>query len=301
MGVDADGHGGRDRRRHPHQPRRRGRRHAHPPRRRGPAGAAASRGTAFRRQLGDDTRVVVDCNGYPPRQGRRAASRWRAFLAEKARTTGAPQEMGPLNPYERRIVHMAIAEDPTVTSESIGDAFHEDGHHRAEVEARGLALNEPAGSASRGGVFNARTSCGRNRGDVFAPDDTIVAVATPPAAARIGVVRLSGPSAHRITDQFVARRGAAAPRRAVAGAASLEPSGGETPRRRRGRSASPRRTPIPARTSPKSARTATRCCSKASSAPRCGPARGSPSRASSRCGRSSTASAICCRPKRWPT
>ena len=34
-----------------------------------------------------------------------------------------PQEMGPLNPYERRIVHLAIAEDPTVDSESIGDAF----------------------------------------------------------------------------------------------------------------------------------------------------------------------------------
>jgi predicted RNA-binding protein Jag len=31
--------------------------------------------------------------------------------------------MGPLNPYERRIVHLEIAEDPTVTSESIGDAF----------------------------------------------------------------------------------------------------------------------------------------------------------------------------------
>jgi spoIIIJ-associated protein len=34
-----------------------------------------------------------------------------------------PQEMGPLNPYERRIVHLAIAEAPGVTSESIGDAF----------------------------------------------------------------------------------------------------------------------------------------------------------------------------------
>jgi spoIIIJ-associated protein len=45
------------------------------------------------------------------------------FVAEKARSSGAPQEMGPLNPYERRIVHLAIAEDPTVTSESIGDAF----------------------------------------------------------------------------------------------------------------------------------------------------------------------------------
>jgi predicted RNA-binding protein Jag len=28
-----------------------------------------------------------------------------------------------LNPYARRIVHMAVAEDPTATSESVGDAF----------------------------------------------------------------------------------------------------------------------------------------------------------------------------------
>jgi spoIIIJ-associated protein len=31
--------------------------------------------------------------------------------------------MGPLNPYERRIVHLAVSEEPGVSSESIGDAF----------------------------------------------------------------------------------------------------------------------------------------------------------------------------------
>ena len=78
--------------------------------------------TAFRRQLGDDTRIVVDCNGY--RKDKDAELKQMAvFVAGKARDTGAPQELGPLNPYERRIVHMVIAEDPTVTSESIGDAF----------------------------------------------------------------------------------------------------------------------------------------------------------------------------------
>jgi spoIIIJ-associated protein len=78
--------------------------------------------TAFRRQLGDDTRIVVDCNGF--RRDKDAELKQMAtFVAEKARSTGAPQELGPLNPYERRIVHMVIAEDPTVTSESIGDAF----------------------------------------------------------------------------------------------------------------------------------------------------------------------------------
>jgi len=78
--------------------------------------------TSFRRQLGEDTRIVVDCNGY--RRDKDAELKQMAvFVAEKARMTGAPQELGPLNPYERRIVHMAIAEDPTVSSESIGDAF----------------------------------------------------------------------------------------------------------------------------------------------------------------------------------
>jgi len=78
--------------------------------------------TAFRRQLGDDNRIVIDCNGF--RKDKDAELKQMArFIAEKARNSGVPQEMGPLNPYERRIVHLAIAEDPSVTSESIGDAF----------------------------------------------------------------------------------------------------------------------------------------------------------------------------------
>ena len=78
--------------------------------------------TAFRKQLGDDNRIVVDCNGF--RRDKDAELKQMArFIAEKARSSGVPQEMGPLNPYERRIVHLTIAEDPRVTSESIGDAF----------------------------------------------------------------------------------------------------------------------------------------------------------------------------------
>jgi predicted RNA-binding protein Jag len=44
------------------------------------------------------------------------------FMMEKAKMSG-PQEMGPLNPYARRIVHLTVAEDPALSSESIGDAF----------------------------------------------------------------------------------------------------------------------------------------------------------------------------------
>ena len=66
--------------------------------------------------------IVVDCLDY--RKGKDAELRETAkLLAERARETGQPQEVGPLNPYARRIVHLAVAEDPTASSESIGDAF----------------------------------------------------------------------------------------------------------------------------------------------------------------------------------
>jgi spoIIIJ-associated protein len=78
--------------------------------------------TTFRRQLGDDNRIIVDCNGF--RRDKDAEIRQMAkYMAEKARSSGMPQEMGPLNPYERRIVHLAISEEPGASSESIGDAF----------------------------------------------------------------------------------------------------------------------------------------------------------------------------------
>ena len=77
--------------------------------------------TAFRRQLGEDGRVLVDCQGF--RRDKDAELKQMAkFLAGKVLQNGGTQEMGPLNSYERRIVHMAIAEIAGVSSESIGDA-----------------------------------------------------------------------------------------------------------------------------------------------------------------------------------
>src|SRR5512145_2704437 len=78
--------------------------------------------TAFRRHLKDDRTLVVDCLEY--RRGKDAELRQMAkFMIEKAKSTGVPQEMGPLNPYARRLVHLTVAEDPDMSSESIGDAF----------------------------------------------------------------------------------------------------------------------------------------------------------------------------------
>jgi spoIIIJ-associated protein len=77
---------------------------------------------AFGRDLADEKRVFIDALGY--RKGKDSELRQMAkYLAEKAKDTGADQQLGPLNPYERRLVHMAAAEVPGVSTESIGDAF----------------------------------------------------------------------------------------------------------------------------------------------------------------------------------
>ena len=77
---------------------------------------------SFGRNISDERRVFIDALGY--RKGKDLELRQMAkLLAEKARQTGMDQQLGPLNPYERRIVHMAVAEVPGATTESIGDAF----------------------------------------------------------------------------------------------------------------------------------------------------------------------------------
>lgn len=78
--------------------------------------------SVFRNDAAEKRRLVVDCLDF--RKGKDAELRQMAlFLAGKVRESGLAQEIGPLNPYERRIVHLAVGEIESVTSESIGDAF----------------------------------------------------------------------------------------------------------------------------------------------------------------------------------
>jgi spoIIIJ-associated protein len=77
---------------------------------------------AYGRSLVDDKRVFVDALAY--RKGKDIELREMAkFLADKVKQSGVDQQLGPLNPYERRIVHLAVAEIAGVTTESVGDAF----------------------------------------------------------------------------------------------------------------------------------------------------------------------------------
>lgn len=74
----------------------------------------------FRDELDSGQRIVVDCMGF--RRARDGELRQMAkFLIDKAKSSGTPQELGPLNSYARRLVHMEVAEDGGVTSESLGE------------------------------------------------------------------------------------------------------------------------------------------------------------------------------------
>jgi spoIIIJ-associated protein len=72
------------------------------------------------KQLRRHLRVVVDVDGYRARREellRTMATR----LAQRVRVTHQPLRLEAMPPNERRIVHLALAEDPDVTTESTGE------------------------------------------------------------------------------------------------------------------------------------------------------------------------------------
>ena len=72
--------------------------------------------------LGHGLPCRVDCAGF--RAAREVELKEMAGgMAELARRQGKPQILEPLNPAERRTVHMELAEDPTVETESEGSGF----------------------------------------------------------------------------------------------------------------------------------------------------------------------------------
>lgn len=76
--------------------------------------------TAFRREDRGERHYVVDVQGFRKAQDDELRKEARE-LAAKVQSSGEDEEMGPLNPYARRIVHIAVAENPAVTTESFGE------------------------------------------------------------------------------------------------------------------------------------------------------------------------------------
>ncbi len=66
-----------------------------------------------------DRKIIFDCNGY--RAIRAEELRLMALAAaEKVKQLGKPFKLSPMSPEERRIVHLAVAEDNEIRTESEG-------------------------------------------------------------------------------------------------------------------------------------------------------------------------------------
>lgn len=67
-----------------------------------------------------NVRVNVDVGGYKRRRDDRLRTHAKKMAVQVARR-GEPIELDPMSAAERRVVHMAVADDPEVTSESAGE------------------------------------------------------------------------------------------------------------------------------------------------------------------------------------
>lgn len=74
------------------------------------------------RRLADHLPVHLDSDGFKERRAVKLRERAEA-AAEEALHRGAPVTLEPLTPAARREVHLALAEDPSVETESDGDGF----------------------------------------------------------------------------------------------------------------------------------------------------------------------------------
>ena len=72
------------------------------------------------RASGDEAKVVFDSGGYRARREKELRL-MAEKAAERVRTSKIPFTFDPMTPNERRIVHLALAEDGSVITESQGN------------------------------------------------------------------------------------------------------------------------------------------------------------------------------------
>lgn len=75
---------------------------------------------AFGRVLPKDERIICDVENF--RATREAELRAMArHAAERVRSTSVPFTFGPMNSNERRVIHLALASDDDLYTESVGE------------------------------------------------------------------------------------------------------------------------------------------------------------------------------------
>ena len=77
---------------------------------------------AIRGIAGDTTAVRVDCENFHELREERLRSLAQRVAGE-VRRSGQAKKLPPMSPADRRIVHLTVADEPGVSSQSEGDGF----------------------------------------------------------------------------------------------------------------------------------------------------------------------------------
>jgi len=72
------------------------------------------------KQLKESIKIDLDVNHYRERRAD-SLKKMAARLGERAKRTGKSITIGPFNPNDRRIIHMALKTDPSLKTESFGE------------------------------------------------------------------------------------------------------------------------------------------------------------------------------------
>jgi spoIIIJ-associated protein len=70
-------------------------------------------------KLGKWQQIVVDVDGYRKEQAERLQG-IALNSAKRAKFSGRPVALSPMTPFERRVIHMTLNDDPDVSTESEG-------------------------------------------------------------------------------------------------------------------------------------------------------------------------------------
>ena len=72
------------------------------------------------KRLKTSVRIILDINDYRKRKAENL-NKTAIRIGEKVKSEGRSLTMGPFNAHDRRIIHIALKEDPSVRTESLGE------------------------------------------------------------------------------------------------------------------------------------------------------------------------------------
>jgi spoIIIJ-associated protein len=72
------------------------------------------------KRLAKPLRVVLDIDDYRKRRAD-TLTKMAVRTGEKAKSKGHPLSIGPFDAHDRRLIHIALKEDPSLRTESIGE------------------------------------------------------------------------------------------------------------------------------------------------------------------------------------